>query len=67
VPERDAIAGLLFAMALRRKVAERNFSGLSELLEMGHQLGLANSPIASQAAELLERVTEAAPTLLASR
>jgi len=67
LPERNAIAGLLFAIALRRKVAERNFSGLSELLEMGHQLGLKNSPIARQAAELLERVTEAAPTLLASR
>jgi hypothetical protein len=67
VPERDAIAGLLFAMALRRRVVERNFSGLSELLEIGHQLGLANCPVATQAAELLERVTEAAPTLLASR
>ena len=67
VPERDAIAGLLFAMALRRKVSERNFSGLAELLETGHQLGLANCPIASQAADLLERVTEAAPRLLGSR
>ena len=67
MPERDAIAGLLFAMALRRKVVKRNFTGLSELLETGHRLGLANSPVASQAAELLERVTEAAPTLLALR
>lgn len=67
VPERDAMAKLLFAMALRRKVVERNFAGLSELLETGYQLGLANCPVASQAAELLERVTEAAPRLLASR
>ncbi|MGH7982680.1 MAG: DUF6895 family protein [Candidatus Udaeobacter sp.] len=67
VPERDAIASLLFAMALRRKVVERNFAGLSELLETGYRLGLANCPAASQAAELLERVTEAAPRLLASR
>jgi len=66
VPERDAIASLLFAMALRRRVVERNFTGLSELLEIGHQLGLANCPVATQAAELLERVTEAAPRLLAS-
>jgi hypothetical protein len=67
VPERDAIASLLFAMALRRRVVERNFAGLGELLKTGYQLGLANCPAAAQAAELLERVTEAAPRLLASR
>jgi hypothetical protein len=67
VPERDAIASLLFAMALGRRVVERNFTSLSELLETGYHLGLANCPAASQAAELLERVTEAAPRLLASR
>jgi hypothetical protein len=58
--------GLLFAMALRRLTIQRNFAGLHELLATGYSLGLANRPIASQAAELLERVSAAAPTLLAS-
>ncbi|HEX3619942.1 MAG TPA: hypothetical protein VHU16_06185 [Candidatus Udaeobacter sp.] len=65
-PERDAVVGLLFAMALRRLTIQRNFAGLHELLATGYSLGLANRPIASQAAELLERVSAAAPTLLAS-
>jgi hypothetical protein len=66
-PQRDAIAKLLFAMALRRMAIQRNFAGLRELLATGYRLGLANCPIASQAAELLERVSAAAPTLLTSR
>jgi len=66
-PERDAIARLLFAMALRRIAIQRNFAALRELLATGYRLGLANCPVASQAAELLDRVSAAAPTLLASR
>jgi Sulfotransferase domain len=67
VPERDAITRLLFAMALRRRTMQRNFAGLRKLLRKGYQLGLANCPVASQTAEFLERVAEAAPRLLASR
>lgn len=66
-PERNALARLLFAIALRRTAIQRNCAGLHELLATGYRLGLANSPIASQAAELLERVSAAAPTLLAPR
>jgi hypothetical protein len=66
-PERDAIAGLLFAVALRRRARQHDFAGLRELLAAGYQLGLADCPAASQAAELLERVAAAAPTLLETR
>ena len=66
-PERAALPKLLFAMALRRTAIQRNFAELHELLATGYRLGLTNCPVASQAAELLERVSAAAPTLLASR
>jgi hypothetical protein len=66
-PERNAIARLLFAIGLRRMAIQRDLARLRELLAMGYRLGLANCPIASQAAELLDRVSVAAPTLLASR
>jgi len=66
-PERDAIARLLFAIALRRMAMQRNFAGLRELLATGYRLGLADCPVASQAAELLERVSVAAPILLGLR
>ncbi len=54
--ERDSLAGLLFAMGLRRHAAARNFAGLRELLEFGSTEGLVDTPVASQAAELLARV-----------
>ena len=66
-PERDAIAGFLFAAALRRRVTQRDFAGLRELLATGCALGLADCAAASQAAELLERLAVAAPTLLETR
>jgi hypothetical protein len=62
--ERDAIAGLLFTIALRRKVALRDFEGVRQVLATGYELGLAHSPVASQAAELLERVAVAAPMFI---
>ncbi len=62
-PERNALAGLLFAIALRRKASQRDFAGLRATLAVGYELGLANSPAASQAAELLERIAAAAPLL----
>ncbi|HXJ95186.1 MAG TPA: hypothetical protein VMT20_20280 [Terriglobia bacterium] len=54
--ERDAIAGLLLNIALRRKAVQRDFGALHKLLEIAYVLGLAGTPAASQAAELLERV-----------
>lgn len=55
--EQDAIAGLLMNIGLRRKVKQRDFGGLHQLLATGYQCGLANSPAASQAAEILERLS----------
>jgi hypothetical protein len=54
--ERDAIAGLLLNITLRRKVKQRDFAGLHQLLATGYGLGLADSPASSQAAEMLERL-----------
>jgi Domain of unknown function (DUF6895) len=66
-PERDALAGLLLAIALRRQVSRRDFAGLRELLAVGSRLDLVDCPAASQAAQLLERVASAAPLLLEAR
>jgi hypothetical protein len=55
-PERDAIAGLLFGIALRRKVSQREFGAVRQLLKAGYDLGLADTPASSQAAEMLERL-----------
>jgi hypothetical protein len=65
--ERDAIAGFLLAIALRRKASGRDFSAFHEVLVTGLKLGLADSPIASQAAELLDRLTVLAPMLPEAR
>jgi len=54
--ERDALAQFIFAIALRRRVCDRNFGGMRELLRVGYELGLTSSPAASQAAEMLERL-----------
>lgn len=55
-PERDAIAGLFLHMALRRKIKQREFGAVHQLLKIGYDLGLANTPAASQAAEMLARL-----------
>lgn len=60
--ERDAIAGLLLNIALRRRVKQRDFGGLHELLATGYQLGLADSPASSQTAEMLDRLSIFAET-----
>lgn len=65
--ERNGIAGLLLAIALRRKASLRDFAGLREVLAIGDKLGIADSPAASQAAELLERLAVAAPMLAVTR
>lgn len=54
--ERDSLAGLLLAVALRRKGRQRDFDGMYRLLREGFDLGLADSPMASHAAEMLARI-----------
>ncbi len=54
--ERDSLAGMLLAIALRRSVVQRDFGGLYELLQLGAAAGLTEGPVASQAAELLTRL-----------
>ncbi len=55
-PEADALAGFLLNIALRRRVKDRDFGGLHDLLKHAYDLDLAGNPAASQAAELLERL-----------
>jgi len=55
--ERDAISSLVLTIALRQQVQKRDFAGLRSLLATAYECGLADNPAASQAAELLERLT----------
>jgi len=55
-PQTDALAGFLIPIGLRRRIAARDFAGLHELLKLAYELDLADSPAASQAAEILERI-----------
>ncbi|MDQ6705665.1 MAG: hypothetical protein M3Z85_06845, partial [Acidobacteriota bacterium] len=52
--ERDALAGFLFHVALRRKIRQRSYGEVNELLHAAHSFGLTNTPAASQAVELLQ-------------
>jgi hypothetical protein len=54
--ECDALAGLLLNIAIRREIKQRNFSAVAKLLYKAYELGLADTPLASQAAEMLERL-----------
>ena len=56
VAQQDALAGFLFHVALQRKASERDFAGMAQVLQIGFELGQAATPVASQAAELLERI-----------
>ncbi len=56
VPQADALSAFLLHIALRRKTASRDFGKLYDLLKVAHDLERADSPAASQAAELLERL-----------
>ncbi len=55
-PERDALAGFLLSVALRRRARKRDFGGLRDYLQLADELDLADTPVASQAAELLKRL-----------
>lgn len=54
--EQDGLAGMLFTIALRRSVVQRDFSRLHDVLQFGQITGLTYVPAASQAAELLGRL-----------
>lgn len=54
--EADSLAGFLINIALRRRIAIRDFGGLHDLLKLAYDLDLASTPAASQAAELLQRI-----------
>ncbi|HEY2094025.1 MAG TPA: hypothetical protein VGJ81_19300 [Thermoanaerobaculia bacterium] len=54
--EQDTIAGWLLSIALRRKTRQRDFHGVATLLREGTLLGLTDTPIASQSAEMLDRL-----------
>lgn len=62
-PQADTLAGLLFNIAMQRSVIRHDFAALDQVLRLGHTLGLAITPAASQAAELLERIAACACTL----
>lgn len=62
--ECDSIAPLLLNMALRKKVKQRDFGAVHQLLTTAYALGLADNPAASQAAEMLERLATFATTAL---
>jgi hypothetical protein len=53
--ERSTLAGFLHSVALRRAVRARDLTTVHELLHRAAAAGLANGPLWSQAAELLER------------
>ena len=55
--QRDAVGSLLLNIALRRKIRAREFETVHKLLELSYSLGLADLPAASQAAEMLERLS----------
>lgn len=65
-PQAEALAGMLFSIALQRNAARRDLVGLEQVLRRGYDLGLAHTPIASQAAEMLERTMACAKTVCAS-
>ena len=54
--EREQLAGFLLNIALYRKVRRREFGVVLELLRIGYETGLADTPASSQCAELLERL-----------
>lgn len=51
-----SLAGFLFNVALQRRAAAHDFGGLNDVLRQGYDLELADTPAASQAAELLQRI-----------
>ena len=55
--EADSLAGFLINVGLHRRIAKRDFGGVRQLLELAWELDLANTPAASQSAQLLDRIS----------
>jgi hypothetical protein len=55
-PEQDSLAGFLLNIALARNIQNKQYATAYELIRTGYGLGIANTPMASQAAELLQRL-----------
>lgn len=54
--QRDTLAPLILGIAVRRCVDARQFSSVRQLLVVAQRTGLSDSPLPSQAAELLHRL-----------
>jgi len=54
--EQDALSGFLMNIALLRSTRKRDFSRVERILSAGHAMGLTDTPCASQAAEMLQRL-----------
>jgi hypothetical protein len=57
--EQDALAGLLLNIALIRNVQQKQYGVVYELLGVACEMDIADTPLARQAAELLDRVAMA--------
>lgn len=55
-PEQDGISGFLLNILICRNIREKRYETVYGLLRTGFELGLADTPLASQTAELLERL-----------
>jgi hypothetical protein len=55
--EQDALSGLLLNIALIRLVRQKQYGIVYELLSAAFQMGMSNTAMASQVAELLERLS----------
>jgi hypothetical protein len=60
--ERNALCPLLLDLAIVQNCRKYDYRAVSELLARAHQLGLAQSPLCGQSAELLERLTACSRT-----
>jgi hypothetical protein len=54
--EADSLAGFLINVGLHRRIAKRDFRGVRQLLELAWELDLADTPAASQSAQMLDRI-----------
>jgi hypothetical protein len=55
--QRDAASGMLLMIGLHRRIAAHDFEAVAALLGIAVTLGIADTPAASQAAELLDRLS----------
>jgi hypothetical protein len=61
--ERESLTEFLLSIALHREFGKRDFAAMQRLLRVGNALNLTSSPVATQAAELMSRVTQFADIL----